>query len=50
LFDTGLQQGPSVGLRYDWSEYAAFKIQYDRALRRGLQDANQLGMQMAFTF
>jgi hypothetical protein len=50
LFDTGLQQGPSLGLRYDWSEFAAFKIQYDRNLRRAAQDANQLGLQMAFTF
>ena len=50
LFDTGLQQGPSVGLRYDWSEFAALKIQYDRALHSGLQDVNQLGLQMAFTF
>jgi hypothetical protein len=50
LFDTGLQQGPSLGLRYDWSEFAAFKIQYDRKLRRGVQGVNQLGLQMAFTF
>jgi hypothetical protein len=50
LVDTGLQQGPSLGLRYDWSEFAALKIQYDRNLRRGLQDVNQLGLQMAFTF
>ncbi len=50
LFDTGLQQGPSLGLRYDWSEFTAFKMQYDRKLRRGLPDINQLGLQMAFTF
>jgi hypothetical protein len=50
LFDTGLQQGPSLGLRYDWSQFAAFKIQYTRNLRRDSQDTNQLGMQMSFTF
>jgi hypothetical protein len=50
LRDAGMQQGPSLGLRYDWSEFAALKIQYDRNLRRSLQDLNQLGLQMAFTF
>jgi hypothetical protein len=48
--DLGRRNGPSLGLRYDVSEYAAFKVQYDREERRGLRGVNKLGMQLAFTF
>src|SRR5262249_49976643 len=34
--DAGRQNGPSVGLRFDLSEFVAFKAQYDRTLRRRL--------------
>lgn len=48
--DVGLRTGPSVGLRYDLSEFVALKLQYDyTALRR--QDAiNALTLQVGFTF
>ena len=48
--DVGRRNGPSLGLRYDLSEFAAFKVQYDREQRRGLRGVNKLGMQLAFTF
>jgi len=48
--DLGRQDGPSLGLRYDWTEYAAFKIQYDRTERRGLDPVNGATALMAFTF
>jgi hypothetical protein len=48
--DVGRRNGPSLGLRYDFSEFAAFKVQYDREQRRGLRGVNKLGMQLAFTF
>jgi len=50
LADIGRQDGPSVGLRYEWSDFAAFKIQYDRNYRRGFQDYDSVSGQMAFTF
>jgi hypothetical protein len=46
----GLQHGPSFGVRYDWSDYAALKLQYDRSFRRDIPDFDQLDLQMAFTF
>jgi hypothetical protein len=48
--DVRRRNGPSLGLRYDLSEFAAFKIQYDREQKRGLRGVNKLGMQLAFTF
>jgi hypothetical protein len=46
----GLYYGPSVGIRIDYSEYAAFKLQYNRLLRGILPAANGLNAQIAFTF
>ena len=48
--DVGRRNGPSVGLRYDVSEFAAFKAQYDRTQRRRLSSINELILQLAFTF
>jgi len=42
--------GPSVGVRYDFSEHSALKLQYDRYDMRSLQDASQVTSQVAFTF
>lgn len=42
--------GPVVGLRYDWGEFTALKIQYDRTMRRALPSFNTLTLQSAFTF
>ncbi|HEX8458975.1 MAG TPA: hypothetical protein VF656_16900 [Pyrinomonadaceae bacterium] len=50
LRDIGRRQGPSVGLRYDLTNYAAFKGQYDRTERRGLSALDELILQLAFTF
>jgi hypothetical protein len=46
----GRLNGPSIGVRYDFTEHSALKLQYDRYDMRGLQDANQVTSQVAFTF
>src|SRR5947208_4094534 len=46
----GRRNGGSVGLRYDFTEHTAFKLQYDRAQRRGVPSSNGLDTQFAFTF
>ncbi|HEX9918495.1 MAG TPA: hypothetical protein VGA87_04965, partial [Pyrinomonadaceae bacterium] len=50
LRDIGRRNGPSFGLRYDLTTYAAFKSQYDRTERRGLSTLDELILQLAFTF
>jgi len=50
FFDIGRRNGPSFGLRYDVTNYAAFKAQYDRTERRRLSALDELIMQLAFTF
>lgn len=50
LNDVGRRTGPLFGLRYDLSEFAAFKTQYERTMRRSLDPINGLTLQMAFTF
>jgi len=46
----GLQQGPSVGLRFDASEAVALKLQYDHFVFRQQPSVNGLELQFAFTF
>jgi len=46
----GVRQGPSVGLRYDFTDYAAFKVQYDYIQQANRPDANDLTVQVSFTF
>ncbi len=48
--DINLRHGPSGGLRYDFNDYFALKIQYDRTFRRQLPSINDLFLQMAFRF
>jgi hypothetical protein len=48
--DVGRRNGPSLGLRYDISDFAAFKAQYDRTSRRNLSTIDDLMLQLAFTF
>jgi hypothetical protein len=48
--DVGLRHGPSAGVRFDYNDYVAFKIQYDRILRRQLATINDLALQLAFRF
>ena len=47
---SGLRHGPSVGFRYDFSDLAAFKLQYDRYFEPDGHDVNQITMQVGFTF
>jgi hypothetical protein len=46
----GRMMGPSVGLRWDVSDYAAFKLQYNRFDQFSVKPSNGLDAQMAFTF
>jgi hypothetical protein len=46
----GRLNGPSVGIRYDFTAHSALKLQYDRISERGLPTANGLTAQIAFTF
>ncbi|MGO9982536.1 MAG: hypothetical protein ACLPH5_25345 [Candidatus Sulfotelmatobacter sp.] len=46
----GRINGPSLGIRWDFTEYSAFKLQYDRISLRGFPTANGLTSQVAFTF
>ncbi len=48
--DVGLLHGPSLGFRYDFTEFAAFKLQYDRTERRHLSGFNGITTQLSFTF
>jgi hypothetical protein len=48
--DVGLLHGPRAGLRYELNEFAAFKVEYGREMRRGLGPVNSLGTQLAFDF
>jgi hypothetical protein len=48
--DVGLRYGPSAGLRYDYSDYFGFKMQYDRTFRRQLPTINDVILQLAFRF
>ncbi len=46
----GRRNGPTVGLRYDLTEFAAFKVQYDHMQRRQKKSLDELLLQLAFTF
>jgi hypothetical protein len=48
--EVGRRDGPSLGLRYDVSEFAAFKAQYERTRRRRKPALDELILQLAFTF
>ncbi|MDT5060048.1 MAG: hypothetical protein QOH63_507 [Acidobacteriota bacterium] len=48
--DVRRRNGPSLGLRYDINDFAAFKAQYDRTERRRLSTLDELILQLAFTF
>ncbi len=48
--NVGRRNGPSAGLRYNISEFAALKIQYDRTERRRLRSLDELVLQLGFTF
>lgn len=46
----GLQQGPSIGVRYDPSESVALKLQYDHTTLRRQPSTDGLNLQLGFTF
>jgi hypothetical protein len=46
----GRRNGPTAGIRYDFNQHAAFKLQYDRVAVRGIGSSNGLDSQFAFTF
>jgi len=46
----GRLNGPSFGLRWDFTQHSALKVQYDRFSLRGLDSENGLTTQVAFTF
>lgn len=46
----GRLNGTTVGVRYDFSEHSAIKLQYDRFDLRGIGPVNGLNSQVAFTF
>jgi len=46
---TDRYQGPSVGVRMDFSEFVAFKVQYNR-LEQRVTSSNGFNSQVAFTF
>jgi hypothetical protein len=48
--DVSLQYGPSLGLRYDASEFVALKFQYDYRSLRNQPGVNGLTLQLGFTF
>jgi hypothetical protein len=48
--DVGRRNGPSFGVRYDLSDFAAFKAQLGHTSRRSLSSLNELFLQLAFTF
>jgi hypothetical protein len=46
----GEYYGPSVGVRIDFAEYAAFKLQYNHLFQSSQLPGNGLNAQVAFTF
>ena len=48
--DVGLRHGPIAGLRYDFSEFAAFKMEYNRIMVRDPAAINAVRTQVSFTF
>jgi hypothetical protein len=48
--DVGRRNGPAFGLRYDLTDFAAFKAQFERTSRRTEKHLDELRLQLAFTF
>ncbi|HEX8188371.1 MAG TPA: hypothetical protein VF586_08470 [Pyrinomonadaceae bacterium] len=48
--DVGRRNGPALGVRYDLSNFAAFKAQYEHTSRRRQTALDELFLQFAFTF
>jgi hypothetical protein len=48
--DVGMRHGPSAGVQFNFNEFGAFKVQYDRNMYRQKSSDNGLGMQLSFAF
>ena len=48
--NVGLQYGPSVGIRYDMSDFVAWKLQYDHSALKSGQSFDTLALQASYTF
>lgn len=48
--DVGLRAGPSVGIRYDASDFVALKLQYDHTTLRRQSGIDAITAQIGFTF
>ncbi len=48
--DVGRRNGPAFGVRYDLTDFANFKTQYERTSRRAQKHLDELRLQLAFTF
>jgi len=48
--NVGLQYGPSVGIRYDLSDFVAWKVQYDYTSRKVGPSYQTVTLQACFTF
>jgi hypothetical protein len=46
----GRRNGPTLGLRYDLNNHAAFKLEYDHLAQRGQKSFNALETQFSFAF
>jgi hypothetical protein len=46
----GRHNGPSLGLRYDFNDHAAVKLEYDRIGHAGQRSSNALETQLSFAF
>jgi hypothetical protein len=46
----GLLFGPSVGLRYDFTQYACLKVQYDHRIQQEQPSVNGVTVQVGYTF
>ncbi len=49
-FPTGLQYGPSFGVRYDFTTLACVKLQYDYFVEKVMRDVSQVTLQLSYTF
>ena len=47
--DIGLRHGPVGGLRFDFNEFAAYKLEFFRDIQRNVR-SNGLRTQVSFTF
>ena len=48
--DVGRRNGPALGVRYDLTDFAAFKAQYEHTTRRRLSALDEFILQLSFTF